>query len=225
MEKYGTIPPRFTKEWWSYFWDYYKWHTLGSAFALVLIVTSAVQCATKTKYDMTLTYAGNSSFSDEFSENISSNLGEVIDDIDDNGQKNVFFQPLTFGQENADPQYEMAMQTKLSLEFSAGETYLFIFSKDVADNYLNSDSSEGLFLPLDEWITDNSLTDGVQLEMAGGKAYGVSLAESAYFKNLGLDMSQQYIVMRTPRDSELKDEKMSAQYENAKKAAEYLLAR
>ena len=30
-EKYGEIPPRFTRAWWNYFWYYYKWRVVITA--------------------------------------------------------------------------------------------------------------------------------------------------------------------------------------------------
>lgn len=225
MEKYGTIPPRFTKEWWAYFWEYYKWHTIATAFVLLVVIVTLVQCATKTVYDMTITYAGNSALSDEITANISSDLAEVIKDSNGDGENNIFLQQLTFGMQNEDPQYEMAMQTKLMLEFSAGETFLFIFSKSQLDTYLNQENCEGLFLPVSEWVEDESCLENASLVMSGGIAYAVSLGESAYFKSLGLDMQDQYIVIREIRDSEAKDEKFSIQFENSKIAGNYLLSR
>lgn len=225
MEKYGTIPPRFTREWWAYFWEYYKWHTIVTAFILLLAVVTLVQCATKTVYDMTITYAGEKVFSDEAVTDINDALAEVINDSDGNGENNIFFQQLTLGMENADPQYEMAMQTKLMLEFSAGETFMFIFSKSQMDTYLNQENCEDLFLPVSEWVEDESCLEDVSLGLSGGEAYAVNLGESAYFKSLGLDMQDQYIVIRQIRASEEKDEKFSIQFENAKIAGGYLLSR
>ena len=225
MEKYGTIPPRFTKEWWAYFWEYYKWHTIATAFVVILIAVTLVQCVTKTVYDMTVTYAGDRVFSEEAVNSINEALAGVINDMDGDGENNIFFQQLTFGTANNDPQYEMAMQTKLMLEFSAGETFMYIFSKSEMDTYLNQENCEDLFLPVSEWVEDGSILEEASLGLSGGVAYAVSLGESAYFKSLGLDMQDQYVVLRQIRASEEKDEKFSIQFENAKIAGNYLLAR
>ncbi len=225
MEKYGTVPPRFTKDWWAYFWDYYKWHTIATGFVVVLVAVTAVQCATKTVYDMTMTYAGDAAFADETVTAISDELSGIINDSDGNGEKNIFFQQLTFGAQNTDPQYEMAMQTKLMLELSAGESFLFIFSKSQLDTYLNQESCEDLFVPLSEWVEDESCLDGAAIGKSGGVAYAVSLGESSCLKNLGLNMENQYVVIRKMRNSEEKDEKFSIQFESSKIAGNYLLSR
>ena len=41
-EKYGEVPPKFTKKWWEYFWDYYKWHVIITVVAV--LIASVTQC-------------------------------------------------------------------------------------------------------------------------------------------------------------------------------------
>ena len=45
-EKYGEVPPKFTKKWWEYFWDYYKWHVIITVVAVLIASVTIVQCAT-----------------------------------------------------------------------------------------------------------------------------------------------------------------------------------
>ena len=63
MEKYGTIPPKFTKEWWEYFWDYYKVHTICTVAAIVIIVSTIVQCANSPEYEVEFRLFGQNKFS------------------------------------------------------------------------------------------------------------------------------------------------------------------
>ena len=42
-EKYGVVPKRFTREWWDYFWMYYKWHTIAIAFVIIAVTVTIVQ--------------------------------------------------------------------------------------------------------------------------------------------------------------------------------------
>ena len=56
MEKYGTVPKRFTKAWWEYFWEYYKLHVIVSVVVISMIGISAHQLLTNPKYDVTVTY-------------------------------------------------------------------------------------------------------------------------------------------------------------------------
>ena len=48
-EKYGEVPPKFTKKWWEYFWDYYKWHVIITVVAVLIASVTIVQCATRTE--------------------------------------------------------------------------------------------------------------------------------------------------------------------------------
>lgn len=224
MEKYGTVPPRFTKAWWEYFWEYYKWHTLASVFAAVLIAVTAVQCATQTKYDLSVTYAGSNTFPDETEDGIRNALSEVIADCDGNGERNVFFQQLTVGgdMQNSDPQYAMAMSTKLMLEFSAGESYIFILSKEQLDTYLNREDCADLFLPVSKWA--DSEPDSGSLALAKGVAYAVNLKNSALLNSFGQISEDCYLLVRAPRASEKDDKRLAVQYESSVSAANYLIA-
>ena len=225
MEKYGTVPKRFTKLWWEYFWDYYKWHTISVAFVSILILVTAVQCATQVKYDMTITVAGDKYLSEDIQSQLSGELGEVIEDCDENGERNVFLQMLDFSDNsmNQDPQYMMAMSTKLMIEFTAGETFLFVLSEDIMNQYLNQDGAENLFIPVSEW-TDEELSDEL-LKKSGGVAYGVNLKDSGYFKEKNVDMTDMYLVLCTFRADSKKGAEQEIQLENSKKAAAFLAKR
>ena len=221
MEKYGTIPPRFSRAWWSYFWEYYKWHTIISAAIILLVGVTVYQSVTSPKYDLTITNAGGVQLADDMSDRLCADLGGIIADSDANGETNVFLQQLAIGSAESDPEYEMAMTTKLTLEFSAGDSYIFIMSKDIVDSYLNNSSSDGLFTPVEEWAEEMP----EKVSMSGGVAYGADLSPSAYFAALGVDMTDCRLLVRAPRYNEEDDEKMKIQYENAKAAANYLIAK
>ena len=89
MERYGTVPKKFTKDWWPYFWDYYKWRVIGIALAIVIIVVTCVQCATREKYDFHILYTGRMTFSDNHVETIQNALNERIEDVDGDGKTNI----------------------------------------------------------------------------------------------------------------------------------------
>ena len=97
MEKYGTIPPRFSRAWWSYFWEYYKWHTIISAAIILLVGVTVYQSVTSPKYDLTITNAGGVQLADDMSDRLCADLGGIIADSDANGETNVFLQQLAIG--------------------------------------------------------------------------------------------------------------------------------
>ena len=59
MERYGTIPKRFTKEWWDYFWYYYKWRVIFILVAVIFLAITCTQCAMRIDYDMKISYVGS----------------------------------------------------------------------------------------------------------------------------------------------------------------------
>ena len=81
-EKYGTIPEKFTPEWWEYFWMYYKVYVIVGIFILITGAVTAYQLLSAPKYDITITYAGNSAFTDAVSDKIMSSLSPMCKDID-----------------------------------------------------------------------------------------------------------------------------------------------
>ena len=213
MEKYGTIPPRFSKDWWSYIWDYYKWHIIGGGVAAVLIGVTAVQCATQTHYDMTVTYAGAAGCTDEAQARVSEIFQETVGDVNGNGKKEVLFQALKLSSSEdqvQDAQYEMAMQTKLMLEIQAGESFLFLFSPERAEQMFANDGAEGFFVPVSEWYSG---TLSEEEQTAGSMTgYAVCLKAPAVLENAGFDCGEVYLAIRNLRSDEEKEKNL----ENAK---------
>lgn len=213
MEKYGTIPPRFTKDWWAYIWYYYKWHFLGGAFAAILIVSFCVQCATAIKYDATVTYVGKQTFSPETQEIVEQAIAETIDDATGNGKTDVLFQVLaqeTAG-ESQDYQYAQAIAVKTTLEYTAGETFLFLLSKEQMDSMLSTGWAE-IFSPVCEWNSGDE-----------NQGYFVNLQGSRFFADLGIATDDLYLAVRAMREDEQEDAIIQKRLENAKKLAQVLM--
>lgn len=225
MEKYGTIPKKFTKAWWEYFWEYYKWHTIATAFVLCLVGITAHQCSTQIHYDTTITVLGGQGFDEELLKTAEADLTEITDDCNGDGEKHVTVQqlisPTAQGGQIVDSQYEMAIASKIMVEFAAGESCLYIMSEDETNNRLNDEATEGFFVPVQEW--SNNLPDNSKLMSAKGVAYAVSLADSKFFAERGIDASGYYITVRNPRYDEVDDAVAIARTESAKKIAAYII--
>lgn len=213
MEKYGTIPPKFTKAWWDYVWYYYKWYFLGGLFVLFLIATTVVQCTQKVDYDITLTYVGAPYFPEDMLARVEQGIAENIDDVTGNGKKEVFIQMLTqaSGAQTIDPQYTYAMNMKATLEYQSGESVIFLYSRADMDNIAASDAIEGLFMPVREWNT----------AYTGDEAF-FNLEGNAFFENLGVDTSDLYMAVRNIRRDETENQDSIKRYENAMKLAKII---
>lgn len=226
LEKYGTVPKKFTKKWWEYFWDYYKWHTIGTAFALMLIGITIHQYATQIHYDAAITLSGGYGLNEALMERVELDLASVIDDSNGDGEKHVILQqlinpPVAEGQVK-DAQYEMAIATKVMVEFAAGESCTYFLSKDEVNKYLNDSANDGFFIPVEEYVT--VMPDKSRLMSARGTAYAVNLGECRFFTERGIDASEYYLMIRNPRYNEVGDEKALARTENARKIAAYIMA-
>ena len=69
-ERYGTVPKKFTAEWWDYFWTYYKWYVITILFVVIAIGSTIYGKITEEKFDLTVTYAGNNMYSEEVCDKI-----------------------------------------------------------------------------------------------------------------------------------------------------------
>lgn len=150
MEKYGEIPKKFTSKWFEYVWEYYKWHIIAVIAAVIAVFYTWYQFATRTVYDLTICFAGNTLIGEQAEERLADALTEVIEDIDGDGERNVRILDLSAG-ETKDFEMQYMMEQKLHLELQAGDTYLFIVSKDTADMLTSNSSIDGLFAKTAEW--------------------------------------------------------------------------
>lgn len=206
MERYGTIPKRFTKEWWPYFWYYYKWHVLGTLFALFFILFTFAQCALRPKYDTTLTYAGSKIYDDQSLKAWAELAQQNFIDLDVNGKVLVGVQQMNFSNNPATAEYDYAVQTKLDLELQTGETFLFLYDKATAELMLNRPYTDQIYAPLSQWCETPAQKEQI---MAGGEGYAISLADSKLLEEHQIYHEDLYLVIRAPYKQ---DEKTQAAY-------------
>ena len=219
-EKYGTIPKKFTKEWWSWYWMYYKGITIGVIFALVVIVFTVYSSTTTEKFDMTLTYSGTKQIPEEYRLKIKELISPLCEDLDGNGEKNLYFSSLDIDPESKDFQYIQANSLKLNMAIGEEETYIFIFDKTIADMYKGEASDEIAYAPLEDWVEGD--ISKFKTYDAHGKAYGIDVSDLAVFKEAGLDKAELYMFIRYyPRKDQLKDQLKG--YESAIRLANKIL--
>lgn len=216
-EKYGEIPPRFTKQWWDYVWYYYKWHITITVLAIIIASVTMVQCATRTRYDMTVVYAGHMNYSDDEIIRLQELLSEHITDIDENGEKNVMFMPLMFADNPGSEEYDYAMQTKLDLSFTDDYTFIYLMDKSEAELYLQRESIADTFENTDLYAEN---TDAEILRASDGTGYAVNLRNSALLKNNNIYCEDLYILIAKNNDD---SEKRAISHEDALNTARELI--
>ena len=217
-EKYGTIPKRFTKEWWAYFWDYYKVHTLIVIGIIAAIIITVVQVRSTPKYDLYVTYVGDMYLTEEKEAELLGKLSEQIDDIDGDGKKSVGFNQYIFSEDDmeSNPQYYQAIVTKLQLTFLDDESMLFIFNDKNSEYLFQTQSLEGAFSSVADW-TDVSVFDKDKLFVANGVVYGAEMSEEVFDSGINEKL---YAAVRTPRQDS--DEKGKLRTDFSIKLAKYL---
>ena len=210
-EKYGVIPPKFTKAWWAYFGDYYKWYVIGGGFALFCVAVTLVQCATREEYDLTVTYAGQLVFDEATSVGLENAMAQYTDDIDGNGEQSVFFQTLTISGASGQEQYDYVLQTKLDLELQNERSFIFLFGEEQLNNMLNREYVADLYVPVSEWAPDLGSEFPTVAGVDGG-LYAVDISNSSFLKNLGINCDGMYAVLRI---NTWDDEENLAAYESS----------
>lgn len=218
-EVYGIKPKKFTKEWWPYFWMYYKWHTIATVAVVFAVLFTVVQCVTNTDYDLSATYTGSRALSDESAEKIGADMAQWIDDINEDGQKLVHFQTYTFMGTPGAEEYDSAMKTKLDLELYNEQSYIFIADKEELEIMLNNGYYSEVYASVDAWVQE-PVADELLYKKEDGNAYAVSLKNSAYLRSNGYKMEDMYILLKNCYQDGRYEEKAFAE---SKKIANELL--
>ncbi len=222
-EKYGTIPKKFTPEWWEYFWMYYKVYVIVGIFILITGAVTVYQILSTPKYDITITYAGNSAFTDAVSDKVMSSLSPMCKDVDKNGKKALNFTQINLSPEQG-MEYASSMQSKLFLSLSEKESYIYILDEATAKQYIKSEKDSS-FAPLGDWYK-GEIDESHLFIASDGTSFGVKLTECAAFqkiaKETGTDFSGNYLFLRYyPREDQI--EKQLAGYKAAAELAAKLI--
>jgi hypothetical protein len=220
-EKYGVIPPKFTKEWWSYFWTYYKWHVIVPLLIIIGVTVTVVQRVNSPKYDLTVTYNGTKTYSDEEANALTEIMNGYIDDVDGNGEKSVYFQQLVFSDSQTEPQYNYAIQTKLMLEFQNDCSFIFIMDDQTVSGLINSSATEGVFVPVSEWAQSDVDSELLYPQYPEGcEAYAVNLKNSKILKEKGIPCNNIYVALYRNNKT---DEENTAAFESSKRILNALI--
>ncbi len=198
-------PKKFTKPWFSYIWGYYKVHFACALFALVLLVITVVEIVTKVNYDLNVNYIATNAMYQETEKTIETALSRISDDANGDGEMHVCVTQINFVPEAMqDAQKFMALEGKMMGTLASKDEMLYIFDEMMLKDVLSMEETEGIFLAVDEWCTEE-IKEDIPYKFADG-IFAVSLKNSALFKDLGIDSSELYLAVRMnyqPGDKEL----------------------
>ncbi len=184
-EKYGVVPDRFTKEWWEYFWMYYKWHTIATVFVIIFVAVTIVQCVTKEKFDLTVNCMGQISYSQECLDKAENVCNQYSSDADGNGEVNVFFQQLTITGAAGSEEMDYAVQTKHDMELGNDGSFVFIYDENETQNQLQRDHTAQTYLDVRDWI-DGDIDEERLVKTNDGTPIAVKLTASSPLAESGI---------------------------------------
>ncbi|MEG1442213.1 MAG: hypothetical protein RSC29_06075 [Oscillospiraceae bacterium] len=115
------------------FWFYNKWYVFGGLMAFILLSVTLYECMTQVQYDLDVFYVTESPVKPEVETALEEYLSQYVDDVNNDGVKNVAVNVLTAPLDNVDPQMAMAAQTKLMAELSGGESMAYLTDKAYAE--------------------------------------------------------------------------------------------
>ncbi len=220
MEKYGTIPKKFTKAWWEYFWEYYKWHTIIILFVIFMVSSLIYSNVTATKYDLYVSYLGTGLFGEEVKASMTELLSPVADEITDNDQKDISYDiysiDASVAPDAAEAEMQSAVSMKLMAELEAGNSYLYLISKGNLEN----------FYALADCFADTSLYAAGGEEVytdENGRACAVSLSGNEKLTSAGLDCTDMYLAVRSLYERDKDDEEKVKLHENSLKIAQFII--
>ena len=136
------------------FWYHYKWHTIAAIFALFVIIVCTVQCASNTKYDIQILYAGDHVFGRTSSDGsypeyvkMSSTLADFADDYDADAmlrlQRDELIHSLLAGELNDWPMVERELKL-IRARFDASKPcILYEVDMPQGDVYLSEHHGHG----------------------------------------------------------------------------------
>ena len=187
-------PKKFTQEWFSYIWCYYKYHILASLIAVLLIVVTIFEVATTVKPDGTVYYVASNSIHTETEQKILKKLSEEFPDFNGDGKTYIAFTQMNFTPEIiADSELSNAMRSKMMTTLASDDGMLYILDEPLLKDVLSLKPAQNAFMEVADWsgVKDESL-----LYQSENGIYGVCLSESRFFRELGIDASGLYLVVR-----------------------------
>ena len=239
MESTGTELsfPKKAIKWLDNFWYHYKWHTIAAIFALFVIIVCTVQCATNTKYDIQVLYAGDHVFSRTSTDGsypeyikMSSALADFADDYDKNGETNVTFLDLCavnkdeYDKMQSAPPLTRVQEdtTTLKQNMDSSQYYICFLSERLFRQYSEGENNEGRFAKIAGYTVNGREYDYVS-------EYGIRLS-SLDIKDLpgfaGLDAENTIVCIRNVDVTSMIFRKSESQklFENSENMLRALLA-
>ncbi|MCH5212563.1 MAG: hypothetical protein J1G06_06085 [Oscillospiraceae bacterium] len=200
-EVYGEKPKKFTKEWWPYYWMYYKWQTIGVIFTIVAILVTVYQCKNREKFDLTVTYGASATIDQSTVDKLEVVFSSMAEDSDGDGHPNVYFQQLNFANIPGTEETDQALQTKLDMGMTEDDSMLYIFDGNELAIMAQRKNSGEIYMNVHDWLDDEEFE---RLSEEEGKIIfnqeeipiAVSIADSTIMKEHNINAKNMYVLVR-----------------------------
>ena len=222
LEKYGTIPPRFTKAWWEHYLYYYKFHIIVAAFLIFMFGSIIYSNVTRIHYDMQVSYLGLFGINPDHEAALSAYFEAEIDDVTENGKKEIGYIYYSFDnvmEDDVVSEEEYAYQMKLVAELQGGDSDLYFMTGTNADELAGFGEN---FMNVYEFAGEDCPADRIKSDM-NGHPFAVSVSGNEKLGEMGIDTSELYICVRQLYEGNKKDEIKVKTHENSLKAAKLLI--
>ncbi len=128
------------------FWDYHKWHVIGTILAIFLVAFSVSECVNRVKPDVNVVLFSYTGMVSEQVELLTDYMESVCGDVNGDGQFYVGIIDCSYNNKSEDKQYEYTVLNKLQATLAADtEALLFVTDKESYQYFLADDSMKGLF--------------------------------------------------------------------------------
>lgn len=217
MEKYGTVPPRFTKDWWGHYWHYYKLHIIFGLIMLIAVIYLVVGLVNKVEYDLNIEIVTEDGLlTPDTTEMFKEKTKSLANDVTGDNEIQIEYQNELYSsaiEKNMNYiQQNNALITRIMAEVELAEKQIYIVNRTTADYLVDFEC----MLPVKSWSED-------ALDKSIYKEVFFSLEGNAEFSKMGFDTSNLYIGVIELRDKVKDDEALRAKQENAKYVAGELI--
>ncbi len=197
-----NIPPKFTKEWFSYIWSYYKVHIMVGIAVLLLVIYTIHDFSTIVDYDIKLaTLTKDVIMSEEMQAELAEKMEEVTGDINENESADALVTHLSFSDSMMqDSQMMVALESKLMTMLISEDEMLYLCDEAMVKRLLSMKTNDDAFVPVKKWAGDIAEKE-LGYEYGDG-IFAASLKESQLLKDTGLDTEKLYIMVKINMDAD-----------------------
>ncbi|MBR4874586.1 MAG: hypothetical protein IKU87_02050 [Clostridia bacterium] len=213
-------PKRFTKEWRSYIWEYYKGYFIAGIIVVILAAVTVSEVVNTVIPDLTLNFIATTVMPNEMAEELADEIDDGILDVNGDRETEVFVSQLNFTPDAlTDANMINALESRLMTMFATEEDMLYVFDEMMLKDVLNMRATEGMFVPVSKWL-DAEISQDRFFEYGGG-VYAVSLEDSRFLMEEEINAKGLYVAVRSNYNPD--DEKINKIYKNCVLVANMLV--